>query len=313
VTKDTVGKYRTIIDKLKGFETYKKKKYLIKELDIKFRDEFVRYLIEIEKLSNNTTGRYITFVRTIVLDARRNGLEVSPQISDFKGFTVQAPIVSLTFDEINKIKEAELNNEKLDIAKDWLLIGCYTGQRVSDLLRMNTKMITKHKGYSFITLEQEKTKKTVQIPVHEEVQAVLDKRNGHFPPTFANTPDSNSAMFNRYLKEVAKAAKIDTPTRGNLNDPETGIYGTGEYPKWMLVSSHICRRSFATNFYAEREYPTPLLMSVTGHTTEAMFLKYIGKKPLDYALQLAEIWKEKASDKKKALKTPRLTLLKAVR
>lgn len=293
VNKDTVGKYKTIVDKLKGFEEYTDKKYLIKEAGINFRDEFVKYLIEVEKLSSNTAGRYISFVKTIILDARKHGYEISHQIDNFRGYTVAAPIITLSFEEIEIIKNAKLSSEKLEVARDWLIIGCYTGQRVSDLLRMNTGMITTVGQYKLITLVQDKTKKTVQIPIHQEVQTVLNKRQGEFPPVFANTPDSNSTMLNRYLKDVCKEAKIDAPTKGNIADPKTGVYGTGIYPKYLLVSSHICRRSFATNFYSQREYPTPLLMSVTGHATETMFLNYIGKKPIDYALQLAEIWKSK--------------------
>ncbi len=56
------------------------------------------------------------------------------------------------------------------------------------------------------------------------------------------------------------------------------------------MSLQICRRSFATNFYAEEKYPTPLLMNITAHGTEKMFLSYIGKKPIDCGVQLAEIW-----------------------
>jgi len=33
-----------------------------------------------------------------------------------------------------------------------------------------------------------------------------------------------------------------------------------------------------------------LLMSVTGHSTEKMFLNYIGKTPMDNANQLKEYW-----------------------
>jgi integrase len=47
--------------------------------------------------------------------------------------------------------------------------------------------------------------------------------------------------------------------------------------KWEVLSSHIGRRSFATNFYGK--IPTPLLMDATGHSTEQMFLRYIN--PLD--------------------------------
>ena len=72
--------------------------------------------------------------------------------------------------------------------------------------------------------------------------------------------------------------------------PESKIYRkvTGTYQKWELVSSHIGRRSFATNFYGE--IPTVLLMSATGHTTEAMFLEYIGKTQTQQAKELAKYW-----------------------
>ena len=36
--------------------------------------------------------------------------------------------------------------------------------------------------------------------------------------------------------------------------------------------------------------PTPLLMNVTGHTTEKAFITYIGKTSIDYAEQMAMYW-----------------------
>ncbi len=56
----------------------------------------------------------------------------------------------------------------------------------------------------------------------------------------------------------------------------------GEYPKWKLVSSHIGRRSFATNNYGR--VPTSYLIHITGHSSEAQFLKYIKKSAKDIAL-----------------------------
>ena len=49
-------------------------------------------------------------------------------------------------------------------------------------------------------------------------------------------------------------------------------------PFYECVTSHTGRRSFATNGY-RRDVPLPLLMSVTGHTSEAMFFKYIKEDP----------------------------------
>jgi integrase len=298
-SKDTITKYTTIVKKLKGFENYKKKKFLIKEVDLEFRDEFVMYLTEEDNIGENTAGRYLSFVKSIVLDARKHGRTLSPQIDDFKGFTVSTPIVTLTNNEIEQIKATKYELEQLNITRDWLIIGCYVGQRVSDLLRMTTKMIIKESGFNFISLIQKKTKKEVQIPIHHEVNLILNKRGGEFPPIFASNFGSNSTIFNKHLKEVCRIAKINYSTIGNLNNPSTNRYETGEYPKWKLISSHTCRRSFATNFYALKEYPTPLLMSITGHSTEKMFLKYIGKSANDYALQTAKIFQQQLEASKK--------------
>jgi hypothetical protein len=61
---------------------------------------------------------------------------------------------------------------------------------------------------------------------------------------------------------------------------------SGTFEKWELVSSHIGRRSFSTNNYGK--IPTSLLIGATGHSSEKMFLEYIGKTDSQKAIQLAE-------------------------
>ncbi|KFF75988.1 hypothetical protein HX13_01130 [Chryseobacterium sp. P1-3] len=81
------------------------------------------------------------------MDARKNGHEISYQIDDVKGFTVSTPINPLSFAEINKIKNTEFSDEKYNITRDWFVIGCYVGQRASDLFRMTTKMIQRLRDF----------------------------------------------------------------------------------------------------------------------------------------------------------------------
>ena len=64
----------------------------------------------------------------------------------------------------------------------------------------------------------------------------------------------------------------------------------GIYPKNELVSSHICRRSFATNLYGKLD--TLTIMKITGHTTESQFLSYIKITPREYAERLKELWRK---------------------
>lgn len=292
VSKATYNKYKTILNKLSKFQVFKKRQYTIKDVDLKFRSDLIKYFSENDRLGENTIGRYLKVVKSICIDAQLNGIQVNDQLKHFKGFTVKAPKVTLSFDELKIIKETNLVSENHQIARDWLIIGSYTGQRVSDLLRMNVSFIKKIKGHEFIVLEQVKTGKLVQIPIHREVKSVLEKNNGNFPRLFTKNIDSNKALFNRYLKQLCKIAEINTVVLGNKFDDETKRTVTGNFEKHELVSSHICRRSFATNFYSQQNFPTPLLMNITAHSTEKMFLEYIGKKPIDYSLQLANIWDE---------------------
>lgn len=292
VSESTIKKRTTILNKLIKFQEKKKVKFRVKDVDLRFREDFIDFLDEEEKLSEGTIGRYLKEVKTICTDAQKNNIEVSSQLIHFKGFTSKSYKVTLTFEEIEEIQKVKFKEDTLSVTRDWLIIGCFTGQRVSDLMKMSKSMIEEHHGFEFIVLTQKKTGKIVQIPVHKKVKAILDSYDGNFPPIFSNNESSNSALFNRYLKLVCKEAKLTFLIEGKLRNEETGRLEEGKFPKYKLVSSHICRRSFATNFYAQKKYPTPLLMNITAHGTEKMFLSYIGKKPIDYGVQLAKIWSE---------------------
>ena len=300
VTKATEKKYQTIVNKIIAFDKHKNTRTKLTDVNLSFRIDLIDYLKEVDRLSDNTIGRYLKFVKSICLDAEKNGHRVNSQLKSFLGFSIEAPKVILSLEELEQIKNTKFVNENHEIARDWLIIGCFTGQRVSDLLRMNTSFIQHIQDFDFIVLTQQKTKQLVQIPIHFEVKAILDKRDGEFPPVFTNNLDSSKALFNRYLKQLCKLAKIDTIVKGNKFDEVKKRYLAGEYPKHELVSSHICRRSFASNHYATELYPTPILMNITAHKTEQMFLTYIGKEPIDYSVKLAKIWQKLGKKKKKA-------------
>lgn len=296
----TLRKYQTVVGKLAAFDKYKGKRHTFAEMTTGLSEEMSKYFQEVERLSPNYSGRLLRFVATIAREARSEGKIVSPHIDKWKGYKDETAIVYLKPEEIEAIEAQRFTTDTMEAAKDWLVISCYTGQRVSDLLRMNSAMIESHEegefSFSLITLTQQKTGHTVSIPIHEKVQAILNKRGGEFPPAFGTSVESGSAIYNRLVKKVAKAAGLDEPTKGRLKD-ETGKKHTKEgiYPKWQLVSSHIGRRSFASNFYAKEKYPTPLLMAITGHTTERLFLEYIGQEPKDKAKELARIWAREAA------------------
>ncbi len=277
---------------------FKKKKFYVKDVDLKFRNDLLKYFTEVDKLNSNSAGRYIRFLKTVCLDAHLNGYEVNKQLRQIKGFTEKASKIFLTFDELEKIEKKTFERSALNNAKDWLIIGCYIGQRVSDLLTLTKENITFRNGLELIELTQVKTGKRVSIPLHPKVKEILTKNKGNFPTTLS------AQKFNKHLKDLCEIAEINQPTEGAKFDEETGRKLPGVYPKHELITSHVCRRSFASNFYGE--IPTALLISITAHSTEKQFLEYIGKTQNDYAMQIAEYWNKQQLQAKKE---PQLTVL----
>jgi integrase len=306
-SKATITKYKTIHGKIMGFQKHSKKKYRLTDVNLSFRDEFLTYLLEVDKLGRNTAGRYIKFLKTICLDAQRSGFIVSTELLNIKGFKVEVEKIFLNFDELDKIENTSFVDEQLNNAKDWLIIGCYIGQRAGDLLQLTSGNIHNHRNFKIIELKQQKTKKKVSIPIPPKVQLILDKRNGEFPTTYSNNIGSSMTIFNRLIKRVCYKAKINQVINGGKIDPDTNRKKQGDYPKFQLVTSHICRRSFATNHYGD--IPTPLLINITGHSTEKEFLNYIGKTSIDYAEQMLDYWNKQIQKQEQKQKT----VLKAVK
>jgi len=284
VTLSTYKKYKSIANKIQRFDP--NNKYKIEDVDLNYKKRFEKFLREVDKISENTIGRYVKFLKTFLLEAEKRGFKLHDKAKLINGYTVKSEKIILSFKELEQLKQITLSGT-LQTARDWLLISCYTGQRVSDLLRMDKSMIKEVQGFYFIEITQKKTKKTVQIPIHNAINHII---TDGFPPLFIGNGniESESVEYNELLKGVCRVAGIDKLTLGNLYDKEQKRFIKKEYPKYKLISSHIGRRSFATNFYGK--YPTPLLMNCTGHSTEKMFLEYVGKPSIDSGLELAKLW-----------------------
>ena len=160
------------------------------------------------KLSENTSGRYIKVVKTICIDAKRNNIKVSPQLDSVKGFIKKTDKIILSLAEIELIENMEFKDEKLEIASRWLVIGCFLGQRVSDLLEITTDNLITKGGHRMVELTQQKTKKRISVLLHPRVESVLSEYDGEFPPRLRDSKSSNKIIFNRLIKTVAKEAGI---------------------------------------------------------------------------------------------------------
>jgi integrase len=273
------------LDNLKKFiikyeaEALKGKKVLIRDIDLNFIDTFKKYHLS-KGRAINYIGTYISILRAVVNKAAVNGIPSHPQFKQIKAIKESREadeIIILSELEQRKIKNSNLTREAHINARKWLLLGCLIGQRGSDLLNITDKNIIVNKGVRIIELKQRKTGKLVAIPILPEASQIVD---GGLPYKIS------LEHFNKYSKDVCEIAKINTIVKGKMRINKMRTLTAGKYEKWQVMSSHVCRRSYATNFYSK--IPTNILMGITGHSSEQMFMKYIGKTTYDNAHQMLE-------------------------
>jgi len=275
--KTTVLKYET--------EMLKSKKIVIRDINLKFVEQYKGWMFK-NGYSTNYVGKNIANIRTVCLDANKNDIETSTQIKNIKGISESREpedIIVLSEQEQEQIKNVPLIREALINARKFLLLGCLIGQRGGDLLNITAKNIKDINGVKIIELKQQKTGKLVAIPLLPEAIEIIE----------SGLPYKISLVhFNEHLKDICKFAGIDAPTKGRKKLTANNPTVKGVYPKHELISSHVCRRSFATNFYGR--IPTPVLMNITAHGSERMYLNYIGKTTYDNAFQMLEYFSKLA-------------------
>ncbi|MDR6465950.1 phage integrase SAM-like domain-containing protein [Chryseobacterium sediminis] len=297
----TVSKeYGTKVNSIKAIlERYiinrKLKKLFLIDINNDFKNDFENNCIGVEKYSVNYFERNFKFIKTILYHAQQNGHQIYSGLNRIKCNTEKTMFVFLSQQELERIERTTFQEEHFETAKDWLLISCYSGQRISDFMRFNTSMIhvreVKDKERYFIEFTQEKTNKQLLLPLHEKIVEILHKRNWNFPRRMSEP------RYNEHIKKICEQVGIDELVDGTLAVKNETEYiknrkknnrrkTKGYFPKYMLVSSHIGRRSFASNNFGK--IPTPLLMVATGHSTPNMLMKYIGKIDEQQSLNLAE-------------------------
>jgi len=289
LSKSRINSYKSLKNMIIDYQG--KDSFKVKEVNVKFAKDFLRYLLDKKGYQKSYATKKIADLKTVCFDAETNGVEVHFQLKKIDSTKSNNDnIIYLTNDELQQIEDANIVSESLQNVRKWLLLGCNIGQRGGDLLNIDESNFVDRNGLQVIELKQQKTAKNVTIPVLETTKKILK----------TGLPYKISIQkFNKHVKTVCQLAEINEIIKGGkIEVTEKGKGRThkrkvnGNYEKWELIGSHVCRRSFASNLYGT--LPTPLIMQITAHSTEKMFLNYIGKDSLDYAQQIADFYTLKA-------------------
>jgi len=293
LSQSTIKNYTLFKNIVLEYQKTIKKQIQFVEITKPFVDKFTNWLVNTKKYSTNYSGKQLEILKTICIDAEKNEIQItsySKTIQHFRESESDRYIQTLTFDELEKIRIADFSNveklkkfkttnpeltknisittDALNNARNWVLLGCEIGQRGGDLLNI-TKENIRYNGKSYyLDIIQQKTNKSVTVGVISP--HIIDIIEKHFPKKIQHQ------KLNDYVKVVCKLAGIDEVVKGTKLNLDTNRKELGFFPKYELIASHCFRRSFATNYY--KKIPTPILINITGHSKESLFLTYINKR-----------------------------------
>lgn len=265
----TYRSYNQTLKKVKAFSESKNLKVDFNCFDKSFVLSFITYLEELD-FALNTITKHLKNLKTFLTEANRKKFinNVDFNLSDFNLKAEETTAIYLTDNELELMLNKDLSKyPELELARDIFLIGCYTGQRISDYNGLTKESIKRINGVDYFKIRQKKTKVEVQCPITKEIREIMDKRYNGNPPK-----KMFEQLLNRCIKEVGQVIEFNEAIEFSIT--RGGVEVKDFIPRYKLIHSHTARRSFCTNMY-KKKMPVFDIMHFSGHKTEREFYKYI--------------------------------------
>lgn len=281
----TIRSYKQTKKRLEGYEKYFNKKLMFDYINMNFYNEFNTFM-ESKKYALNTIGKHIKNLKTFLNYALAEGYTNNQKFksNDFKVLKEITTEIYLTDAEIKDMFEKDLSKyPEVELARDVFLMGCYTGQRISDYNGLSENDIVKIDGIQYFKIKQQKNKKyhrEVLCPITKEMSEIMSKRHNNKPPKRIA-----EAILNDYIKQVGQMLEWDSLVKCEYT--KGGIEKMEMIPKYNLIKSHTARRSFCTNKYKAGMNIYDIML-FSGHTTEKEFYKYIRIKDEERASHIVK-------------------------
>lgn len=266
---NTIKIYTTVSHLIENYQLAKNEKLLFETLDkVKYweiwdvLDDILKGEIKVDNPNQTKTqrtqpyGYLVTTIRkyqkaliTTLKEAVNEGIQMPLNVLESKLILEDKDATKNFYLEIKELKKIVTSNvsfdAKLQIAKDYIIVACFTGMRFESMFDAQNAKIEHHKeklyNFKYIHSKQNKTSTEVFIPLLKPVLEVFEKY-GRFPIVPENS------IINIYLKELFKHLKINRMVDVVKVTYRNGTITTNE-PISDLISTHDCKGTFYSNLY----------------------------------------------------------------
>ncbi|KPH13305.1 site-specific integrase [Chryseobacterium sp. ERMR1:04] len=245
--KGTHTRYVTARSHVQEFILYKYKKddLEFRELNYEFVTDYEFYLKTVRNCSHNTTLKYISNFKKIVLRAVAKEIIPKDPFALFKGKKIKIKKYPLTRVELDLIENKHFTSERLATIRDIFIFQCYTGLAYIDVFQLKNEDIKQGvDGKLWIMSRRQKTKSNTDIPLLPKAIEIMEKYKNH-PVCIERgsvLPVRSNQKMNAYLSEVAELSKV-----------------------YSTLNTHKARRTFASTITLNNGVSLHVVKEMLGH------------------------------------------------
>lgn len=250
-------------------------------------DRWAAYLLNVAKLTDNTINKHLGRLKAFMKWASKRGYTESTALDRVSWARREPDVIALSAAELRALESLPLApGSRLDKARAWFLLACYTGLRYSDLVSIRPQHLrpATDKLPAHLRLTAQKTRAVVNVPLSAAALGLVNRLLAGELASIKSQPITNPVL-NRFLKELGQLAGIDSPVeviryRGGVADVHT-------CPKYEKLTVHTARRTFVT-LNLGKGMSAEFVMKLTGHTSYKSFQRYVNLTPQRVAEEFAK-------------------------
>ena len=250
-------------------------------------DRWAAYLLTVAKLTDNTINKHLGRLKAFMKWAAKRGYTENTALDRVSWARREPDVIALAAAELADLEALPLPaGSRLEKARAWFLLACYTGLRYSDLVSIRPQHLraATDKLPAHLRLTAKKTRAVVNVPLSTRALSIVNRLLAGELASVKSQPITNPVL-NRFLKELGELAGIDSPIeviryRGGVADVQT-------CPKYEKLTVHTARRTFVT-LNLGKGMSAEFVMKLTGHTSYKSFQRYVNLTPQRVAEEFAK-------------------------
>ena len=179
-------------------------------MDYDFISSFSFWLKTVKNCNHNTTLKYLTNFKKIVLICVKNGWLIRNPFTQFRMVKKEVNRIILTWQEMQKISEKTFVTDRLNHVRDIFLFSCFTGLAYVDVKNLSKHQITTGiDGDLWINTPRQKTNSPTRLPLLPKALELVKKYENHPLCIDGNNvlPVLSNQKMNAYLKKPLMSSK----------------------------------------------------------------------------------------------------------